>query len=71
MSVDDGLPVAVGFGVRTPQQARAIAAGADGVVVGTAIVEAIFNSLSPNGKATTQTVPSVLGLVHELATALR
>ncbi|MBY0581894.1 MAG: tryptophan synthase subunit alpha [Sphingomonas sp.] len=35
------LPVAVGFGVRTPEQARAIATVADGVVVGSAIVEII------------------------------
>lgn len=35
------LPVAVGFGVRTPDQARAIARVADGVVVGSAIVELV------------------------------
>ena len=35
------LPVAVGFGVRTPEQAEAIAAVADGVVVGSALVELV------------------------------
>ena len=65
------LPVAVGFGVKTPEQARAIAAGADGVVVGSAIVDAVGKSLTPKGKATPQTVPSVLGLVRDLASALR
>ncbi|KAA5672433.1 tryptophan synthase subunit alpha, partial [Klebsiella pneumoniae] len=35
------LPIAVGFGVRTPEQASAIAARADGVVVGSAIVEIV------------------------------
>jgi tryptophan synthase alpha chain len=65
------LPVAVGFGVRTPAQARAMSAGADGVVVGSAIVDAIANSLTSKGKATSQTVPAVLGLVRELASALR
>jgi len=35
------LPVAVGFGVRTPEQARAIAAHADGVVVGSALVDLV------------------------------
>jgi tryptophan synthase alpha chain len=65
------LPVAVGFGVKTPEQARAISAGADGVVVGSAIVDAIFKSLSSKGKPTPQTVPSVLGLVRDLAAALR
>ena len=65
------LPVAVGFGVKTPEQARAISRGADGVVVGSAIVEAIAKSLSAHGKATMHTVPSVLGLVRDLASALR
>jgi tryptophan synthase alpha chain len=65
------LPVAVGFGVRTPQQARAIAAGADGVVVGSALVEAIRNSLGPKGESTGKTVPAVLDLVKSLAQALR
>jgi tryptophan synthase alpha chain len=35
------LPVAVGFGVRTPEQAAAIAQVADGIVVGSAIVEIV------------------------------
>ena len=39
------LPVAVGFGVRTAENARMIAEGADGVVVGTALVDALKNSL--------------------------
>src|SRR6185437_10373221 len=45
------LPVAVGFGVKTAEQARAIAAGADGVVVGSALVDALRASLDKNGKA--------------------
>ncbi|HWB45535.1 MAG TPA: tryptophan synthase subunit alpha [Hyphomicrobiaceae bacterium] len=65
------LPVAVGFGVRTPEQARAIAAGADGVVVGSALVNAIRDNLDRNGKATGKTVSSVLDLVKSLAQALR
>src|SRR5487761_2087240 len=44
------LPVAVGFGVRTAEQARAIAENADGVVVGSALVEAVRTSLGPDGK---------------------
>ena len=55
------LPVAVGFGVKTPDQARAIGRGADAVVVGSALVEAIRRSLAPGDKPTTETVPSVLG----------
>ena len=44
------LPVAVGFGVKTAEQARAIAAGADGVVVGSALVDALRQSLDSDGK---------------------
>jgi tryptophan synthase alpha chain len=65
------LPVAVGFGVKTPDQARAIAAGADGVVVGSALVNAVRDSLDINGKATGKTVPNVLDLVKSLSGALR
>ena len=65
------LPVAVGFGVRTPEQARDIAKGADGVVVGSALVTAIENSLDAAGKATGKTVPAVLDLVDSLGRALR
>ncbi|MGE3711734.1 MAG: tryptophan synthase subunit alpha, partial [Hyphomicrobiaceae bacterium] len=43
------LPVAVGFGVKTPDQVRDIARGADGVVVGSALVDAIRSSLGPGG----------------------
>jgi tryptophan synthase alpha chain len=65
------LPVAVGFGVRTAEQARAIASGADGVVVGSALVEALRTSLDQNGKAGAQTVEAVTGLVSTLAQGVR
>jgi tryptophan synthase alpha chain len=65
------LPVAVGFGVRTAKQARAIAAGADGVVVGSALVGAIKDSLDKKGKATARTVKAVSSLVAELAGGVR
>ena len=65
------LPVAVGFGIKTPEQARAIAAGADGVAVGSALVEAIRNSLGPKGKSTGKTASAVLDLAKGLAQALR
>jgi tryptophan synthase alpha chain len=65
------LPVVVGFGVRTAQQVRDIAAGADGVVVGSAIVNAIAESLDGGGKPTGQTVPAVLDLVKSLSAALK
>jgi tryptophan synthase alpha chain len=65
------LPVCVGFGVRTAEQARAIAQGADGVVVGSALVDAVRKSLSPDGKATAATVPAVADLVRALADGVR
>ncbi len=65
------LPVAVGFGVRTPEQARAMAQGADGVVVGSALVRAIETSLTEDGRATGNTAGSVLSLVESLSAALR
>ena len=65
------LPVCVGFGVRTAEHARAIAEGADGVVVGSALVDAVRQSLDANGKATARTVSAVTSLVGELAAGVR
>ena len=65
------LPVSVGFGVRTGEQARSLAKGADGVVVGSALVDVLAKSLTTTGKATGKTVPAVLDLVQTLAQALR
>lgn len=64
------LPVVVGFGVRTPAQAKVISQGADAVVVGSALVAAVEASLA-DGRATSGTVPAVLSLVHDLGQALR
>jgi tryptophan synthase alpha chain len=65
------LPVAVGFGVKTAEQARAIASGADGVVVGSALVDAMRVSLDKNGKAGPGTVKAVTSLVSALADGVR
>jgi tryptophan synthase alpha chain len=65
------LPVCVGFGVRTAVHARAIAEDADGVVVGSALVEAVRNSLGTDSKPTSGTVTAVARLVQELATGIR
>jgi tryptophan synthase alpha chain len=65
------LPVAVGFGVRTAKQARALAEGAEGVAVGSALVNAVKDSLDKNGKATPRTVKAVTRLVTELAGGVR
>lgn len=65
------LPVAVGFGVKTAQDAATIAKGADGVVVGSALVERVRLSLDADGKATEKTVSAVTSLVSELAAGIR
>ena len=65
------LPVAVGFGVKTAAAAAAIAAGADGVVVGSALVERVRLSLDAEGRATAGTVGAVTALVAELAAGVR
>lgn len=65
------LPVCVGFGVKTADHAKAIGAVADGVVVGSAIVNQIAGSLTADGKATADTVPSVTTLVKGLSTGVR
>src|SRR5438046_866119 len=65
------LPVAAGFGVRTAEQAAVIASGADGVVVGSALVNALKASLDPDDKPTAKTVTVVINLVAELARGVR
>ncbi|HZL29829.1 MAG TPA: tryptophan synthase subunit alpha [Pseudolabrys sp.] len=65
------LPVAVGFGVRTAEQAQAIAANADGVVVGSALVDALRQSLDKAGRAGPDTVKAVTDLVAKLAVGVR
>jgi tryptophan synthase alpha chain len=64
------LPVAVGFGVKNAESARAIAETADGVVVGTSVVEAIRLSLD-GGSATASTVAAATELVNKLAQGVR
>ena len=65
------LPVCVGFGVKTAEHARAIGASADGVVVGTAIVNQIASSLTAEGQATGATVAGVETLVRSLASGVQ
>jgi tryptophan synthase alpha chain len=60
----------VGFGIRTPAAAAAVARVADAAVVGSSIVQCLADSLV-EGKATPQTVPQTLALVQDLATGVR
>jgi tryptophan synthase alpha chain len=61
------LPVCVGFGVKTAEQAKAIGADADGVVVGSAIVAIIAGSLDENGAAKPELIGNVATLITDLA----
>jgi len=65
------LPVAVGFGVKNAESAAAIAKVADGVVVGSALVDALRKSLDANGHATPGSVKAVTDLVRELAAGVK
>ena len=65
------LPVCVGFGIRTPDAARAIAERANGAVVGTALVDALRASLDADGRATVTTVNAVADLAASLAQGVR
>jgi tryptophan synthase alpha chain len=65
------LPVCVGFGIRSPEAARAIAQHADGAVVGSALIDALRASLDAEGRATAGTVDAVADLVAALAQGVR
>ncbi|MGR9131511.1 tryptophan synthase subunit alpha [Rhizobium leguminosarum] len=65
------LPVCVGFGVKTAEHAKVIGGSADGVVVGTAIVNQVATSLTNDGKATADTIQAVATLVRGLSTGTR
>jgi tryptophan synthase alpha chain len=65
------LPVCVGFGIKTPEAAQAVAGRADGAVVGTALVDALRGSLDGQGRATGKTVSAVTDLAASLAQGVR
>jgi tryptophan synthase alpha chain len=65
------LPVAIGFGIRSPEQAAIAASVADGAVVGTALVDTLAATLDAEGRATVETAPKVLAQIGGLAQAIR
>jgi tryptophan synthase alpha chain len=65
------LPVGVGFGIKTPDQAAIVARHADAVVVGSAIVDQVKAGLDDNGRPKPNLVPGVLGFVKSLAEGVR
>jgi tryptophan synthase alpha chain len=64
------LPICIGFGIRTPEQAAEAARLSDGAVVGTALVDTLAETLDENGRATPETVRRVLDKVRALADAV-
>ncbi len=71
IKAETDLPVAVGFGIKTGDDATRIGKHADGVVVGTALVNALAQSLDAEGRATDATAPAVHDLVRSLAQGVR
>lgn len=65
------LPLAVGFGISTPEQAAAVARVADAAVVGSAIVRQVEKNLDADGRPTAGLVDNVLGFVQALAQGVR
>jgi tryptophan synthase alpha chain len=65
------LPIAVGFGIRTPQQAAEAARAADAAVVGTALVQRLALNLNPDNTAKPGLVDAVLADVRALAQGVR
>ena len=65
------LPIGVGFGIKTPEQAAAVARHADAAVVGSAIVDRVKAGLDDNGKAKADLVPGVFAYVRTLADGVR
>jgi tryptophan synthase alpha chain len=65
------LPIAVGFGIKTPEQAAEVARNADAAVVGSAIVERVKANLDERGQASSGLVEDVTVLVRALAAGVR
>ena len=65
------LPIAVGFGIKTPEQATKMAKYADAAVVGSALVSRIEDNLDANGKPTSACVTAVLDFVGQISEGIR
>jgi tryptophan synthase alpha chain len=65
------LPIAIGFGIKTPEQAAEAVRIADAAVVASALIETLAAHLDAEGRATPGLVPAVLGQVSALAQAVR
>ena len=65
------LPVAVGFGIKNPEQAAAVARAADAAAVGSSLVQRLALNLDPDGRAKPGLVDAVLADVRALAQGVR
>jgi tryptophan synthase alpha chain len=65
------LPVAVGFGIKSPEQAAAVAGAADAAVVGSALVQRVADNLDADGHAKPSLVDAVLADIRALAAGIR
>ena len=65
------LPIAVGFGIKTPEHAAGIARVADAAVVGSALVDLVKAHLDENGRADKGLVDALHGFVASLARGVR
>jgi tryptophan synthase alpha chain len=65
------LPIAVGFGISTPDQAAAVVKVADAAVVGSAIIKRIAENLDQSGHAKSDLVKNTLALVEDLSASVR
>ena len=64
-----GLPVAVGFGIRTPEQASAVARVADAAVVGSALVDAVADAIAQNRDPIANVLETAAGLAKAVRSA--
>lgn len=65
------LPVAIGFGIKTPANAAEMARIADAAVVGSAVIDKLAATLTADNRATPETIPTVAAFVSELAQGVR
>ena len=65
------LPIIIGFGIRTPEQASSMAKIADGIVVGSAVVDLIKSTLDKNDKPTKQTIKQCLDFIFKISKKIK
>ena len=65
------LPVVVGFGIRSPKQAFSMSQISDGVVIGSAVVDLIKESLDEKGNKTAKTINSCLDFIDKVSKEMK